>query len=57
MFSQVQKKKNEVDTHPCWLQVVLQWLADNSRVLHGDSRAREILLSYFCLRKQLGWRF
>lgn len=56
MFLQVQKKNNEVDTHPCWLQVVLQWLADNSRVLHGDRRAREILLSYFSLRKQLDLR-
>ena len=39
------------DTHPCWLQVVLQWLADNPRVLHGDGWAREILVSYFGLKK------
>lgn len=45
-------KNYEADIHPCRLQVVLQWLADDSRVLHGDGWAREILVSYFGLNKK-----
>lgn len=42
----------EAETHPCRLQVVLQGLADNSRILHGDGWAREVLVSYFCLEEK-----
>lgn len=46
------KKQYEAETHPCWLQIVLQGLADHSRVLHGDGWAREILVSYFGLQEK-----
>lgn len=47
-----ERKNQEGDSHPCRLQIVLQRLADDSRVLHGDGWAREILVSYFGLKQK-----
>lgn len=51
--SEKKKKKNsENKTYSGWFQVVLQRLADDSCVLHGDSWAGEILVSNFGLRQK-----